>query len=98
MTLGGYPPSGSRFLLYNGGTMPGYATNLARLREQHVTIQSLQSQLDAFDHPALYQPDNYQGRADLIDAIEFEIIDRIDGLLAYPSQPRKLRSLRQSAE
>jgi hypothetical protein len=63
-----------------------------------VTIESLQSQLDAFDQAALYQPDNFQGRAEVLDAIAFEIIDRIDGLLAYPSQPRKLRSLRQAAE
>jgi hypothetical protein len=63
-----------------------------------VTIESLQSQLDAFDQAALYQPDNYQGRAAVIDAIAYEIIDRIDGLLGYPSQPRKLRALRRAAE
>jgi hypothetical protein len=63
-----------------------------------MTIESLQSQLDAFDQAALYQPYNFQGRAEVIDTIAFEIIDRIDGLLAYPSQPRKLRSLRRAAE
>jgi hypothetical protein len=63
-----------------------------------VTIKSLQSQLDAFDQAALYEPDNFVGRAEVIDAIAFEIIDHIDGLLGYPSQPRKLRSLRQAAE
>ena len=63
-----------------------------------MTIETLQSQLDAFDQAALYQPHNFQARAEVIDAIAFEIIDRIDGLLGYPSQPRKLRSLRQSAE
>lgn len=63
-----------------------------------MSIESLQSQLDAFDQAALYQPDNFQGRAEVIDAIAFEIIDRIDGLLGYPSQPRKLHSLRQAAE
>ena len=51
-----------------------------------------------FDRAALYQPDNFQRRAEVIDAIAFEIIDRIDGLLGYPSQPRKLRSLRHAAE
>lgn len=63
-----------------------------------MTIEALQSQLDALDQAALYEPDNFQGRADAIDAIAFEIIDRIDGLLGYPSQPRKLRSLRRAAE
>ncbi|HET9221543.1 MAG TPA: hypothetical protein VFO07_03520, partial [Roseiflexaceae bacterium] len=63
-----------------------------------MTIESLQSQLDAFDQAALYERDNFQGRAEVIDAIEFEIIDRIDGLLGYPSQPRQLRSLRRAAE
>src|SRR5690349_422400 len=66
--------------------------------KQRMTIESLQSQLDAFDQAALYQPDNFQRRAEVIDAIAFEIIDRIDGLLGYPSQPRKLRSLRRAAE
>jgi hypothetical protein len=78
--------------------MPGYAEKRACVGEQPVTIESLQSQLDAFDQAALYEPDNFQGRAEVIDAIAFEIIDRIDGLLAYPSQPRKLRSLRLAAE
>jgi hypothetical protein len=78
--------------------MPEYAGIRARVGEQQVTIEALQSQLDAFDQAALYEPDNFQGRAEVIDAITFEIIDRIDGLLAYPSQPRKLRSLRQAAE
>jgi Histone methylation protein DOT1 len=63
-----------------------------------VTIESLQSQLDAFDQAALYEPDNFQGRAEALDAIALEIVDRIDGLLGYPSQPRKLRSLRRAAE
>jgi len=78
--------------------MLGYTGNRACVGEQQVIIESLQSQLDAFDQAALYQPDNFQGRAEVIDAIAFEIIDRIDGLLAYPSQPRKLRSLRRAAE
>ncbi len=63
-----------------------------------MTIESLQSQLDAFDQAALYEPGNFRGRADAIDAIALEIIDRVDELLAYPSQPRKLRSLRRAAE
>jgi hypothetical protein len=63
-----------------------------------VTIEALQSQLHAFDQPALYEPDNFQRRAAAVDAIAFEIIDRIDGLLGYPAQPRKLRALRRAAE
>ncbi len=63
-----------------------------------MTIESLQSQLDAFDQAALYAQENFRGRAEVIDAIEFAIIDRIDGLLAYPAQPHELRLLRQAAE
>lgn len=63
-----------------------------------MTIESLQSQLDAFDQAALYELDNFQRRAEVIDAIALEIIDRIDGLLGYPLRPRKLRSLRRAAE
>jgi hypothetical protein len=75
--------------------MPSYR---ARGGEQRVTIEALQSELDRFDQAALYEPDNFQRRAEVIDAIAFEIIDRIDGLLAYPSQPRKLHLLRREAE
>ncbi len=63
-----------------------------------MTIESLQSQLDAFDQVALYAQENFQGRAEVIDVIEFEIIDRIDGLLCDPAQPQELRILRQAAE
>lgn len=63
-----------------------------------MTIEAIQSRLDALDRTDLYAPDNFQGRAEAIDAIEFEIIDRIDGLLGYPSQPRKLHALRRAAE
>src|SRR5262249_11186719 len=54
--------------------------------------------LDAFDQAALYEPDNFQGRAEVIDAITAEIIDPLDELLSYPSELRKLRALRQAAE
>ena len=63
-----------------------------------MTIESLQSQLDAFDQVVLYDPDNFQRRAEVIEVITFEIIDRIDGMLGYPSQPHKLHSLRGAAE
>jgi hypothetical protein len=63
-----------------------------------VTIEALQSQLDAFDQPALYEQGNFQGRAKVIDTIASEIVDQIDELLAYPSQPHKLRLLRRAAE
>jgi hypothetical protein len=61
-------------------------------------IESLQSQLDGFEQAALYEQENFRGRAEVIDAIEFEIIDRIDGLLGDPSQPQELRALRRAAE
>lgn len=63
-----------------------------------MTIETLQSQLDAFDQPALYEPGNFQGRAGVIDAVSREIIDTLDDLLAYPAQPRRLHALRQAAE
>ena len=63
-----------------------------------MTLESLRSQLNAFDRAALYEPHNFQSRAEVIDAIALEIIDHIDGLLAYPSQPRTLRLLRRAAE
>lgn len=61
-------------------------------------IETLRAQLDAYDQAALYERENFRGRAEVIDAIEFAIIDRIDGLLADPSQPGELRSLRRAAE
>lgn len=63
-----------------------------------MTIESLQSALETLDQPALYDQDHFQARAETIKTIDSEIIDQIDGLLAYPSQPRELRSLRQAAE
>jgi hypothetical protein len=68
------------------------------VENSHLTIAALQCQLDALDQAALYQQNNFKGRAAVINAIEVDIIDRIDDLLAYPSQPRTLRSLRQAAE
>lgn len=63
-----------------------------------MTIEALQAQLDAFNQAALYEQENFRDRAEVIDAIEFEIIDRIDGLLADSSQPHELRALRRAAE
>jgi hypothetical protein len=63
-----------------------------------MTIEMLQSQLRALDQAALYEPGNFGGRAEVIEAIAREIVDAVDELLAYPSQPRRLRSLRQAAE
>ena len=63
-----------------------------------MTVESLRSQLDALDQAALYVQENFRGRAEAIDAIEFAIIDRIDGLLGDPTQPQELRSLRREAQ
>jgi hypothetical protein len=63
-----------------------------------MTVKSLQSQLDAYDQAALCERENFRGRAEAIDAIAFEIIDRIDGLLCDPTQPQELHMLRQAAE
>jgi hypothetical protein len=87
----------------NGVTLIAFSDDEQRafpetVMEPQLMIESLQSQLDTFDQAALYEPDRFQSRAEVIDAITFEIIDRIDGLLGYPSQPRKLRSLRRAAE
>jgi hypothetical protein len=63
-----------------------------------VTLESLEAQLAALDQAALYELDNFQGRAEVIDTLALDIIDQIDELLAYPSQPRELRALRRAAE
>ena len=63
-----------------------------------MTIETIQARLDALDEPSLYEPGKFQRRADALDIIAREVIDEIDALLAYPSQPRTLRALRQAAE
>lgn len=63
-----------------------------------MTIAFLQSQLAALDQAALSEQENFRGRAEAIDIIELEIIDRVDGLLCDPAQPRELRELRRAAE
>ncbi|HEX5688525.1 MAG TPA: hypothetical protein VFX76_00895 [Roseiflexaceae bacterium] len=63
-----------------------------------MTLEALESQLQAFDRPELFEQGNFQLRAAANDAITSEIVDRIDALLAYPSQPRELRRLRRAAE
>ena len=63
-----------------------------------MVIDELQSQLRAFDQPALHEPGNFQRRAEIVDAITVELIDRIDGLPLAASSPAVLQSLRQEAE
>ena len=53
-------------------------------------IETLRAQLDAYDQAALYEQENFRGRAEVIDAIEFAIIDRIEAAAkAAQGQPGK---------
>lgn len=63
-----------------------------------MTVAALKAQLAALDRAALYEPDNFGQRAAAIDALTGDIIDELDGLLAYPAQPAELRALRDAAE
>jgi hypothetical protein len=59
----------------------------------------IQSDIEAIEkNPALYQETNFHSRVEAIDYIEFNIIDRIEGLLQTINPPEGLIPLKQSAE
>lgn len=61
--------------------------------------REIQSALEAIaQDAALFAERNFDGRAEAIDYIEFNVIDRIEGLLQTPHPPEELRALKQSAE
>jgi hypothetical protein len=53
---------------------------------------------DIEKNSALYEETNFDSRVEAIDYIEFNIIDRIEGLLHTINQPEELTTLKQSAE
>jgi hypothetical protein len=62
-------------------------------------IHEIQLDIEAIENnAALYEEINFDSRAEAIDEIEFNIIDRIDGLLLAISQLEELSTLKQSAE
>jgi hypothetical protein len=59
----------------------------------------IQSDLEAIEkNAALYEETNYDSRAEAIDYIEFNVIDRMEGLLQTNHPPEDLIALKQDAE
>jgi hypothetical protein len=64
-----------------------------------MVIYEIQLDLEAIEkNSALYEETDFNGRVEAIDYIEFNIIDRIEGLLHSINQPEELIQLKQSAE
>jgi SAM-dependent methyltransferase len=61
-------------------------------------ISSIQSGIASVKDPCLYKETNFNNRADAIDFIEFNIIDRIDGLLQNADIKNELNVLKHRAE
>lgn len=64
-----------------------------------MVINKIRSDINAIEqNPALFAETNFAGRVAAIDTIEFNIIDRLEGLLQTPTAPAELAALKQSAE
>jgi hypothetical protein len=64
-----------------------------------MVIYEIQSDIKAIEeNPALYEETNFDSRVQAIDYIEFNVIDRIEGLLHTINQPEELTTLKQYAE
>lgn len=64
-----------------------------------MVIYEIQSDLEAIEkNSVLYEETNFDNRAEAIDYIEFNVIDRIEGLLQTMHPPEELISLKQYAE
>ena len=62
-------------------------------------IYEIQSDVEVIENnSALYEETNFDSRVKAIDSIEFNVIDRIEGLLLATSQPEELTTLKQYAE
>lgn len=62
-------------------------------------IYEIQSDIEAMEkNLALYEETNFVSRVKAIDYIEFNVIERIEGLLPATSQPEELTTLKQYAE
>lgn len=72
---------------------------LLTLTKPQMIIYEIQSDIEAIEkNAALYEETNFNSRVEAIDAIEFNIIDRIEGLLHTITQPEELIRLKQAAE
>ncbi len=64
-----------------------------------MVIYEIQSDIKAIEkNSALYEETNFDSRVEAIDYIEFNVIDRIEGLLHTINQPEELTILKQYAE
>lgn len=64
-----------------------------------MVIYAIQSDIEAIERStALYEETNFDRRVAAIDYIEFNIVDRIEGLLHTINQPEELTPLKQAAE
>lgn len=64
-----------------------------------MVIDEIQSDIEAIEkNSALYKETNFDSRAQAIDYIELNILDRIEGLLNTINQLEELAALKQSAE
>ena len=62
-------------------------------------VQEIQSEIEAIARgEALYEEANFNDRVEAIDFIEFNIIERIEGLLLTEDQVQELAALKQYAE
>ena len=62
-------------------------------------ISEIQSEINAIEkNSAFYEETNFDRRVEAIDYIEFNVIDRIEGLLHTINQPPELTPLKQDAE
>jgi hypothetical protein len=64
-----------------------------------MVIYEIQSDIEAIErNSAPYEETNFDSRVEAIEYIEFNIIDRIEGLLQTINQPEELTTLKQPAE
>jgi SAM-dependent methyltransferase len=64
-----------------------------------MVIHEIQSAIQAIEkNSALYEETSFDSRVEAIDYLEFNVLDRIEGLLYPINQPEELIPLRQAAE
>jgi hypothetical protein len=69
------------------------------LRKPQMGAYEIQSDIEAIEkNSALYEEINFNSRVEAIDRIEFNVIDRIEGLLQTTNPPEELIPLKQYAE
>ena len=69
------------------------------LCKPHMVTYEIQSDIEAIEkNSALYEETNFDSRVEAIDHIEFNVIDRIGGLLQTINPPEELIPLKQYAE